>query len=136
LRAGAAPLIFKQVIKYSEPQLDRVFHALADATRRRILERLARGPANVGTLAAPCHMTWPAVTQHLKVLERASLVHRSREGRVHRMRLDPRALRQARAWMDRYRVFWHRQFRALERLLEEPARPAQGKERGDDGGRS
>jgi len=103
------------------PALDRTFAALADPTRRAILARLAQGEASVTSLAAPFRMSLPAVSKHLRVLERAGLVGRSREGRVHRLRLEASPLREAEAWIAHYRSFWEAQFDALARYLEETA---------------
>jgi DNA-binding transcriptional ArsR family regulator len=98
--------------------LDRVFAALSDPTRRGILERLSKGDANVGTLARPYAMSDPAVSKHLKVLERAGLVRRTRRGREHRIRADPRPIERARGWMAAYVRFWVRHFDAVDEVLE------------------
>src|SRR5262245_24455367 len=90
----------------SSRRLDRTFGALADTTRRAILDRLTRGEATVGELARPFRISRPAISQHLRVLERARLVRRSRDGRVSRCTLDPAAMREAAAWVERYRAFW------------------------------
>ena len=99
-------------------RLDRTFGALADGTRRAILDRLTRGDATVGELARPFRISRPAISQHLRVLERARLVKRSREGRVSRCRLDPVAMREAAAWVERYRAFWTDQLDSLARYVE------------------
>ncbi|MGH7578255.1 MAG: ArsR/SmtB family transcription factor [Longimicrobiales bacterium] len=99
-------------------QLDRTFGALADCTRRGILGRLARGDASVGELARPFRVSRPAISKHLRVLERAGLVRRTREGRVSRCELDAAAMREAAEWVDRYRVFWEGQLDALARYVE------------------
>lgn len=93
--------------------LDRTFQALADPTRRAILARLALGETTVGQLAKPFEMSLPAISQHLNVLEEASLIVREREGQHRRCRLDPRGLRQASEWLEFYRRFWSD---ALDRL--------------------
>lgn len=98
-------------------RLDRVFSALADPTRRAILARLARGEAKVGDLAAPFRMSQPAITRHLKVLERAGLLAREIDGRVHRCRLVPRPMEDAVDWIEHYRRFWNRQFDSLAAYL-------------------
>ena len=100
------------------PALDSTFAALADPTRRAILARLARGEASVTSLAAPFRMSLPAVSKHLRVLERAGLLARSREGRVHRLRIEASPLREAEEWIARYRRFWEAQFDALAKYLE------------------
>ncbi len=101
-------------------RLDRVFHALADRTRRAMLARLARGPARVGELAAPFAISRPAASKHLKVLERARLVARTVDGRIHRCRLDPDALADVDRWLAHYRVFWSDTLAALARHVERP----------------
>ncbi|MCI4324782.1 MAG: metalloregulator ArsR/SmtB family transcription factor [Thermoplasmata archaeon] len=105
-----------------DAQLDGVFHALADPTRRAILARLARRPATVTDLAAPFAMSLPAVSKHLKVLERARLISRDIEGRQHRCSLDAGALREVEDWLGPYREFWIAHFDALARSLPAPAR--------------
>lgn len=106
------------MVKSSAATLDATFGALADPTRRAILRRLAEGAASVGDLAAPFDMSWPAVTKHLKVLERAKLVRREKDGRIHTMHLEAEPMRDARAWIDEYRVHWERQLDALAEFLE------------------
>jgi DNA-binding transcriptional ArsR family regulator len=102
----------------SRRKLDRTFGALADGTRRAILDRLARGDATVGELARPFRVSRPAISQHLRVLERAGLVRRARVGRVSRCTLDAAAMRQATDWVERYRVFWTGQLDALAHYAE------------------
>lgn len=101
-------------------RLDRTFGALADSTRRAILARLARGEASVGELARPFRVSRPAISKHLRVLERAGLVSRTREGRVSRCELDAAAMREAAEWVNRYRAFWEGRLDALARYVEEP----------------
>lgn len=101
--------------------LDAVFAALADRTRRSILARLARGPASVGSLAAPQRMSWPAVTRHLRVLELAGLVSRTKAGRVHRMKLEEAALGEAQGWIERYARRPGKVRDAIEELLQQGA---------------
>lgn len=98
--------------------LDATFAALADPTRRAILARLRRGPAPVTELARPFQVSLPAISKHLRALENAGLVARRREGRVHQIRLRPRPLREAAAWISRYERFWERRLDALEAFLE------------------
>ena len=101
--------------------LDGVFAALADGTRRAMLSRLARGPATIGELGLPFSMTKPAVTKHVKVLERAGLLVRTIEGRVHRCELDARPLAEAQRWVAEMRAFWNGRLDALEgRLAQRP----------------
>jgi len=94
-------------------RLDRVFSALSDPTRRAIVVRLARGSATVGELAEPFRMTLPAVTKHLKVLERAGLLSREIEGRVHRCSLSGEPMAEASAWIERHRAYWTAQLDSL-----------------------
>jgi DNA-binding transcriptional ArsR family regulator len=99
-------------------QLDSVFRALADPTRRAILARLADGDANVAELAAPFRMSQPAVSRHLKVLERAGLISRHRRATARLSRLEAEPLREAAAWLARYRAHWDERFDRLDSLLE------------------
>jgi DNA-binding transcriptional ArsR family regulator len=99
--------------------LDSVFSALADPTRRRILRRLARGPASVGQLARPFRISLPAVSRHLAVLERAGLLRRERDGKGRRCTLRPRPLRAASDELQRYRAFWEGTLDSLAQYLEE-----------------
>jgi len=101
------------------PQLDRVFHALADPTRRAVLERLSVGTAAVSELAAPFDMALPSFLQHLKVLETSGLVRSWKEGRVRTYQLSPEPLRAAEGWMARQRELWERRLDRLDRYLEE-----------------
>lgn len=100
------------------PQLDLTLTALADGTRRAMLERLARGEARVTELARPFAMSLPAVSKHLRVLERAGLVHRRRRGREHIIGLDPGPLAEAEAWVAATRAFWEQRLDALEVYLQ------------------
>lgn len=100
-------------------QLDRLFHALADATRRAMVERLCRGPATVSELKEPFAMSLPAVVQHLKVLEEAGLVTTSKQGRTRTCQIEPRALREAERWLQHQRTEWERKLDRLGKLLEE-----------------
>jgi len=103
-------------------RLDRAFGALADGTRRAILTRLSRGEATVGELAKPFSLSRPAISKHLRVLERAGLVRRAREGRRSRCRLDAAALREANQWIERHRVFWTDRLESLARHAERRSR--------------
>src|SRR5437660_4193138 len=94
-------------------RLDAVFAALADPTRRAILSRLASGQASVNELAEPFAMTQPAISKHLKVLERAGLISRDRDAQRRPSRLEPKRLAEASAWLDQYRQFWRRRLLAL-----------------------
>src|SRR5262245_54849309 len=100
-------------------RLDATFAALADPTRRAILARLARGEASVKELAEPFAMTQPAISKHLKVLERAGLVSRGRDAQRRPCRLEARPLRDATEWLVGYRRFWAESYERLESLLGE-----------------
>ncbi len=99
--------------------LTETFAALADPTRRAILARLARGEANVTELAKPFDMSQPAVSKHLKVLERAGLISRGREAQSRPCRLEARRLHEATQWIEGYRRFWDESFDRLDGLLVE-----------------
>jgi len=100
-------------------RLDLTFAALADPTRRAILTRLVRGDASVLELAEPFAMTQPAISKHLKVLERAGLVSRGREAQRRPCHLQATALREVTEWLDGYRQFWSDSFDQLDDLLDE-----------------
>jgi DNA-binding transcriptional ArsR family regulator len=104
----------------SARELDRVFAALADPTRRAILARLARGDASVGDLAKPFDISLPAVSRHLGVLERARLIERRVDAQWRVCRLRARPLRKAANWIDHYRRFWEARLDSLAELLESP----------------
>lgn len=99
-------------------QLSVVFAALADPTRRAILARLAEGEATVNELAAPFAMTLPAISKHLKVLERAGLISRGREAQWRPCKLEAEPLKEASEWVDRYRRFWESSFDKLDEHLQ------------------
>lgn len=98
-------------------QLNATFSALADPTRRAILARLASGDASVMELAEPFAMSQPAISKHLKVLERAGLVSRSRDAQRRPCRLEAKRLAEANGWLERYREFWEGSFQRLDVLL-------------------
>ena len=100
-------------------RLDATFAALADPTRRAILARLASGEASVMELTKPFAMTQPAISKHLKVLERAGLISRGRDAQRRPRRLEARALAEATGWLEGYRQFWEGRFQRLAALLEE-----------------
>ena len=102
-----------------DDRLDAVFGALAHRTRRAMLARLARAPAMITELAAPFDMSLPAASKHVRVLERAGLVRRAIDGRVHRCSVAPGPLRHADRWLATYRAFWGD---ALDRLADHVAR--------------
>jgi len=98
--------------------LNRTFAALADPTRRRILEHLAHGDRCVTDLARPHSMSLPAVSKHLRILENAGLVSRRRHGRVHSLKLEAKPMQQAQAWIEEYRKFWEESFDRLDEYLK------------------
>lgn len=112
-RSGRSPV---------ETRLDFVFRALGDTTRRRILARLSRGPATVSELAEPFAMSLPAISRHLKVLERARLIARQVDGRVHRCSLHAEPLGAVDAWLDQYREFWQGTLDSLATYAERRSR--------------
>ncbi|HHY50399.1 MAG TPA: winged helix-turn-helix transcriptional regulator [Alphaproteobacteria bacterium] len=100
-------------------RLDATFMALADPTRRAILARLAEGEASVTELAAPFAMSQPAISKHLKILERAGLVSRSRDAQRRPVKIEAAPMREAVDWLERYRRFWEARYEKLDALLEE-----------------
>src|SRR2546427_12201618 len=100
------------------PVLDLAFAALSDPTRREIVQRLAKGAARVTDLADPFDMAFNAVSNHVKVLERAGLVRRTREGREHHIALDPEPIRRIAGWASRYERFWSGRLAKPEALLK------------------
>jgi DNA-binding transcriptional ArsR family regulator len=100
-------------------RLDAVFAALADPTRRAILQRLAAGEASVTELVAPFDISQPAISKHIKVLERAGLVTRGRDAQRRPVRIDARMLAEATGWLENYRKLWEGNFGRLDALLEE-----------------
>src|SRR6201996_5605943 len=100
-------------------QLDATFAALADPTRRAILARLAQGEASVNELVEPFDMSQPAISKHLRVLERAGLISRSRDAQRRPCKLEAKPLAEADEWLERYREFWEASFDRLDSLLQE-----------------
>jgi len=100
-------------------RLDAIFAALADPTRRAIIARLASGQASVNELAQPFAMSQPAISKHLKVLERAGLISRGREAQRRPRRLEARRLAEADKWLERYRQLWEGNYQRLDTLLDE-----------------
>jgi DNA-binding transcriptional ArsR family regulator len=120
-------LIVNHMVKYSSRLLNRTFAALADPTRRRILAHLAHGDRCVTDLARPHAMSLPAVSKHLRVLEKAGLLRRRRYGRVHEMQLDAKPLQQAAQWVEEYRKFWEGSLDRLAEYLEKANRQSKKK---------
>ncbi|MDW5266016.1 MULTISPECIES: helix-turn-helix transcriptional regulator [Acidobacteriaceae] len=102
----------------NESNLDTTFAALADPTRRAILARLALGETSVTELAKPFEMSMPAISKHLKVLEKAGLIDRGRDAQTRPARLNPAALKTAAAWIEEYRRFWEESFDRLDAYLQ------------------
>jgi DNA-binding transcriptional ArsR family regulator len=105
------------MVKHSPRILSRTFAALADPTRRRILEDLAQGERCVTDLAQPYRMSLPAVSKHLRVLEKAGLIRRKRRGRVHELKLDAKPMQKAQQWIEDYRQFWENNLDRLDAYL-------------------
>jgi DNA-binding transcriptional ArsR family regulator len=108
-----------EMISAHPDHLDMTFAALADPTRRAILARLASGEASVMELAEPFAMTQPAISKHLKVLERAGLISRGRDAQRRPCRIEAKPLAEANEWLERYRELWEANFQRLDALLEE-----------------
>jgi DNA-binding transcriptional ArsR family regulator len=100
-------------------RLDATFAALADPTRRALVARLAKGEAAVAELARPFAVSQPAISRHLKVLERAGLISRGRDAQRRPRRLEPKRLAEATRWLERYRRVWEANFQQLDTLLDE-----------------
>jgi len=114
--------VVMQLSGYRQPppsSLDATFAALADPTRRAILARLAQGEASVNQLAEPFDISQPAISKHLKVLERAGLISRGRDAQRRLSRLEPQPLAEANQFLEQYREFWQTSFARLDTLLEE-----------------
>ena len=129
--------IFNHMVELQTPQLDTVFRALGDATRRRMLRALAGGERTVGQLAEPFAISLAAASKHIKALEHAGLIRREVRGRTHLCRLDPAPLAGAHRWLSDYEGFWNSSLDVLERLLREEdanktARPKGRALKGDD----
>ena len=107
------------MVKQIETHLDAVFAALADPTRRAMLQQLEQGPNSVGALAEPFAMSFAGASKHVKVLEKAGLLTREVQGRTHLCRLNAAPMAEADAWLQRYRVFWNTNLDALEKALKD-----------------
>ena len=114
--------IFNHMVELHVQQIDTVFHALSDATRRRMLRELSSGERTVSQLAEPHEMSLAAASKHIKVLEGAGLIRREIHGRTHLCRLEPAPLATAHQWLAFYERFWTDRLDMLERLLREDAR--------------
>jgi DNA-binding transcriptional ArsR family regulator len=120
------------MVELNTPQLDAVFHALGDATRRRMLHELANGERNVSQLAKPFAMSLAAASKHIKALENAGLIRREVRGRTHLCHLAPGRLASAHQWLAFYERFWTDRLDVLDRLLRaEDARKPRTRKKGD-----
>ena len=119
MTALRSAIIFNQMVKYLSNTLDATFGALADPTRRSILERLIGGESSVTSLAEPFDMSLPAVSKHLRVLEKAGLLTQEKDGRVRRCRMDAGPMKEASDWVGRYRIFWEEQLDSLAGYIEQ-----------------
>jgi DNA-binding transcriptional ArsR family regulator len=129
LTSGFRSTILKYMLNYrSEAQLDLMFQALADPSRRLMVEQLCRGPASVTELAKPLSMSLPAVVQHLHVLEASGLVRTEKTGRVRTCRIEPVALRRAEQWIAERRTSWERRLDRLGDFLAENPQEAESEE--------
>jgi DNA-binding transcriptional ArsR family regulator len=107
------------MVKYNEHRLDLAFGALAHPIRRGILARLSTGEATVAELAKPFKVSAPAITKHMRILEEAGLLSRTKQGREHHCRLEQKRMQEAVAWIENHRQFWNERLDALERYLKE-----------------
>ncbi len=111
-------LLFNHMVKYRSNDLDATFGALADATRRGILEQLSHGDSSVTKLAEPYDISLPAISKHLRVLEKAGLLSQEKDGRVRRCRLDAGPMKEVSDWVSRYQRFWEQQLDSLAGFLD------------------
>jgi DNA-binding transcriptional ArsR family regulator len=124
--------IFNLMVELQTPQLDTVFHALGDATRRQMLRDLTSGERTVGQLAQPFAISLAAASKHIKALENAGLIRREVRGRTHFCRLAPGPLAGAHAWLSFYERFWTDRLDVLERLLRQEDAGRRPTRKGDD----
>ena len=124
--------IFNHMVELEAPQLDSVFHALGDATRRQMLHSLAEGERTVGQLAQPFSISLAAASKHIKALENAGLIRREVRGRTHLCHLEPGPLASAHQWLNYYERFWTDHLDLLEQLLLEEDAEEPPPRKGDD----
>ena len=122
LTLASSKQTFNHMVELTKAPLDAVFHALADGTRRTMLERLSHRPHSVGELAAPFDMSLAAASKHIQVLERAGLVRREITGRSHTCSLDTAPMHAGAEWLRHYERFWNQRLDALERLLKQDSK--------------
>jgi DNA-binding transcriptional ArsR family regulator len=118
--------MFNRMVEHNQTSLDRVFSAVADPTRRAILQALAKKPATITQIARPFPVSLNAVSKHVMVLERAGLIHREIQGRQHLCTLAPRPLQKAAVWLDHYRAFWEVRLDALEHYVTRKMKAGKG----------
>lgn len=106
------------MVKYNSHTLDKTFSALSNPIRRTIVEKLADGESTVSQLAEPFDVSLPAISKHLRILEDAGLLARTKDGRIYRCSLRGTPIQQAADWLERYRMFWERKFDALDTHLK------------------
>lgn len=123
--------IFNHMVELTTPQLDAVFHALGDTTRRQMLRELAQADRSVGELAAPFAISLAAASKHVKALENAGLIRREVRGRTHVCHLNPGPLASANEWLRYYEAFWTVRLDVLEALLEQERPPVSPPPKGD-----
>jgi len=123
--------MFNHMVEESE-EIDQVFHALANRTRRGMLRRLSRNDCTVGELAAPTEMSFAAASKHVQVLERAGLVNRRVRGRQHICSLSPKPLKEASDWLGFYEEFWNSSLDRLEVMLKEDEAGGDASGKGDE----
>lgn len=124
--------IVNHMVELNAPQLDLLFHALGDATRRQMLRRLADGERTVGQLAEPFAISLAAASKHIKALENAGLIRREVRGRTHLCRLEPGPLASAHHWLGFYERFWTDRLDVLEDLLRQADKHSPPTTKGDD----
>jgi DNA-binding transcriptional ArsR family regulator len=112
--------MFNCMVEFQTLEMDTVFHALGDATRRRMLRDLSRGARTVGQLAEPFDMSLAAASKHIKALEHAGLIRREVQGRMHLCHLEPAPLERAHGWLGFYQQFWAERLDALDEVLADP----------------
>ena len=128
MRPAEGECILNLMVQYSAPQLDDAFAALADSTRRGVLEQLGRTQASITDLANRFHMTPTGMKKHVTVLERAGLVTTEKVGRVRTCRVGSRRLEEVAAWIDNYQQLWDARFDELDQVLDELKRQEQSDE--------
>jgi len=114
------------MVKYSNHELDSMFHALADPTRREIIRLLAPNPKSVSEVAKPFNISLPAITKHVKVLEKADIITREKVGRQNFLSLNPESLKEMSRYLTFYKDFWNTQFDSLEKYMDKKRNELKG----------